>query len=421
MVIDSEMRKRCHINTNEEGDRFVGIKADSDDVVVYFPVGYHLPENENDIKRDILHLFQVLAEFTDCSDRVLTMNKFEAPQSVDFPINAYLEVINYFMEKNSYYMETEPIYKTRDRGNIDWAKTIQRQKAFIQSNFSPVYTKYTVRESTPNENKLITHIHRHCVYESFSKLGWLFTPYMPEPPQIPLDVKRFIIALNDKLATTFNDKDKKLFRSMKSMLEYMDEKPSETQFYFGTDYFESVWERLVDRVFGIKDKKDYFPRARWRLRKGKHKEKYPLEPDSIMLHNDKIYVLDAKYYRYGISGNPDHLPDSSSINKQITYGEYIQKQRSMRNESLYNAFIMPYDAAKNYFGFTAPFGNVGEAVGDWKGDTYYYERIQGIVVDTRYLMYHYTGNPRNSIIALAESIEKSLVENNGLLPQTSSV
>ncbi len=94
------------------------------DVVVYFPVGYHLPENEIDVKRDILHLFQVLAEFTDSSDRVLAMNKFEAPQSVDFPINAYLEVIYYFMEKNGYYMETEPVYKTRDRGNIDWAKTI---------------------------------------------------------------------------------------------------------------------------------------------------------------------------------------------------------------------------------------------------------------------------------------------------------
>ena len=420
MLIDSAIHKRCHINTNEEGDCFVGIKADSEDAVVYFPVGYHLPENETDIKRDILHLFQMLAEFTNSSDRVLAVKKFEAPQSVDFPINAYLEVIYYFMEKNTYFMETEPIYKTRDRGKIDWAKTIQKQKALVQSNCSPVYTQYTVRESTPNENKLITHIHRHCVYESFSKLGWLFTPYMPEKPQIPLDIKRFIIALNDKLATTFNDKDKKLFRAMKAMLEYMDEKTLEKQFYFGTDYFETVWERLIDRVFGVKNKKDYFPRTRWRLQKGKHKEKYPLEPDSIMLHNGKIFVLDAKYYRYGISGNPDHLPDSSSINKQITYGEYIQMQRSLPNESLYNAFIMPYNAAKNYFGFSDPFGNIGEAVGDWKVDTYYYERIQGIVVDTRYLMYHYTGNPKNSIIALAESIEKAILENNGLLPTASS-
>lgn len=411
MEKNSEILKHCHVNTNEKGDRFVGIKADSDGVVVYFPIGYQLPEKELDIKRDILHLFQILAEFTDNSNRVIAMKKFESPQSVEFPINAYLEVINYYMEKNGYYIETDPVFKTRDRGNIDWAKTIQRQKPLIQSNFSPVYTQYTVRESTHNENKLITHIHRHCVYESFSKLGWLFTTYMPEPPLIPLDVKRFIIALNDKLSTTNNDKEKRLFKSMKDMLEYMDEKTSEKDFYFGTDYFEVVWEKLIDRVFGVKNKKDYFPRTRWRLQKGKYKEKYPLEPDSIMIHDGKIYVLDAKYYRYGISGNPDHLPDSSSINKQITYGEYIKQRHNTPNECLYNAFLMPYNSAKNYFDLNEPFGNIGEAIGDWKGDTYYYERIQGIVVDTRYLMYHYTGNPRNSIINLAKSIEAAIVEN----------
>lgn len=411
MEISSQILKYCHVNTNEEGDRFVGIKADSDKVVVCFPIGYQLPEKELDIKRDILHLFQVLAEFTDSSDRVLTMKKFKESQLVDFPINAYLEIINHYINKNGYYMETDSIFKTRDRGNINWAKTIKRQKPLIQANFSPVYMEYTVRESVPNEKKLITHIHRHCVYESFSKLGWLFTTYMPEPPLIPLDVKRFIIALNDKLVITNNDKDKRLFKAMKDMLEYMDENTSEKQFYFGTNYFERVWEQLIDRVFGVKNKKEYFPRTRWRLQKGKHKEKFPLEPDSIMIHNNKIYVLDAKYYRYGISENPNHLPDSASINKQITYGEYIYKQRNISNECLYNAFIIPYNASKNFFGFNEPFGNIGEAIGDWKDNSYYYERIQGIVVDTRYLMYNYTGNTKNSIISLAESIEAAINEN----------
>lgn len=70
-------------------------------------------------------------------------------------------------------------------------------------------------------------------------------------------------------------------------------------------------------------------------------------------------------------------------------------------------FIMPYNAAKNYFGFTTPFGNIGEAVGDWKGDTYYYERIQGIVVDTRYLMYHYTGNSKKKHNSISRIYRKS--------------
>ena len=43
-----------------------------------------------------------------------------------------------------------------------------------------------------------------------------------------------------------------------------------------------------------------------------------LEPDTIMLQNGKCYILDAKYYNYGISWNPNALPASSSI--EITNG-----------------------------------------------------------------------------------------------------
>ena len=53
-------------------------------------------------------------------------------------------------------------------------------------------------------------------------------------------------------------------------------------------------------------------------------------------------------------------------------------------------------------------GNIGEAVGDWRNNQKYYERIQGIVMDTRYLMYHYTGNPMKEKVALAECIEDVL-------------
>ena len=137
MEKESGLRKRCHINTNEEGDRFVGVKADTEGAVVYFPIGYQLPDDEMELKRDVLHLFQVLAEFTDVSDKVLAKKSFETPQSVDFPINAYLEIINYYME-SGYYMERDRVFKTSDRGNIDWARTIQRQPALIQANLTPV-------------------------------------------------------------------------------------------------------------------------------------------------------------------------------------------------------------------------------------------------------------------------------------------
>lgn len=420
----SDLFNRCRVNKNDDGDRFVGVKAEDDNVVVYFPIGYELPKTEQDLRQDILHLFSVLAEFTSRDDRILPMKKFEAPQSVDFPINAYLEIINYFMEQNGYYTEKEPVYKTNDRGKIDWSRTIKRQRPLIQVNGSPVYTQYTVRFSSPNDKNLITQIHKYCVYESFSKLGWLFTPLLPEQPLLRRDDKMFLSVLYEKMANTYNDRDKRLFSAMISMIEYLDEQPNQKQFYFGTDRFEYVWEKLIDRVFGIKDKQNYFPKTRWTLRTGKKKTNAALEPDTIMLYDGKIYVLDAKYYRFGITGDPNDLPESSSINKQITYGEYIYTQKKFKEKygedvPVYNAFIMPYNANNNLFSSNEIFLNIGEATGDWKTKGHRYERVQGIVVDIHYLMHHYIGKTENQIMQLAKSIESAFERNKGALPTDS--
>ena len=57
---------------------------------------YYVPDDDNEIRTDIKHLIQVLSEFTTNEDRLLSVNKFAAPQSVDFPINAYKSVIEYY-------------------------------------------------------------------------------------------------------------------------------------------------------------------------------------------------------------------------------------------------------------------------------------------------------------------------------------
>ena len=69
---------------------------------------------------------------------------------------------------------------------------------------------------------------------------------------------------------------------------------------------------------------------------------------------------------------------------------------------------MPFNMGKNYFNITDFVGNIGEATGDWRHNRKLYERIQGIVMDTRYLMYHYSGKPLKEKIALAECIEAVL-------------
>ncbi len=159
-LVDDDIKKHCHVNSNEDGDRFVGIKADSNNAMVYFPIGYELPETDAEIRTDIKHLIQVLSEFTTKDDRLLAVNKFAAPQTVDFPINAYKSVIEYyFFIGGTYYVEKkEQVYITAPTGKQDWARTARKQMPLVQSRngvSSFVFTQFEVRSSTPNDTKEI--------------------------------------------------------------------------------------------------------------------------------------------------------------------------------------------------------------------------------------------------------------------------
>ena len=295
MDLEKNIRERCRVNTNDEGENFVGVKADTSDAVIYFPIGYSLPENDDDLRTDINNLFMVLAAFMK-EDRLIEDSKFAAPRSVDFPMHAYIKVIRGFLRAGRYYVETDPRYRTDTKGNASWPRTVREQRALVQKNGSLVFTNMTVRSVTPNANKKITQIHRYCVYKAFEKMGWLYVPYMPEQPGPHPETKEALYILTQKLASTNNDVEQELFSAMRDMLLYEDEKNDDKQYFFGTDFFERVWERMVDKAFGIEDKEQYFPRTRWLLDYGRNKKKPALQPDSIMIYGGKTYVLDSKLY-----------------------------------------------------------------------------------------------------------------------------
>ncbi len=202
-----------------------------------------------------------------------------------------------------------------------------------------------------------------------------------------------------------------MFSAMKAMLEYLDKDASEMQFYFGTDHFETIWEKMIDKAFGIDNKDEYFPRTRWLLDYGDGKAKKPLIPDTIMIFNDKYYVIDSKFYRYGSTGNSDHLPNGSDINKQITYAEYIEKAKEIHADNIYNCFLMPFNHEANVFSTISEIKNIGEAIGEWRytdkePHLKKYERIQGVVIDVRFLMKNYICISDKQKKELADEIEK---------------
>lgn len=399
---DFSIRDKCKVNTNKDADTFVGIMCDDGDISIHFPLGYHISSDEKELRKDILLLVNTIESTLGHTESILLDNSEECNQT-GFPIQAYLKVIYDYYERG-YYREREVEYNVSQRGKINWARTIKTQRAVLQDD-EAYYLNFVTKRNSVNENELIALIHEFCVYESFSKIGWLFTGGMPRKPQIKRNNKLFFTVLADKLSRTFNDKNKALFTSMITIIRNMQDEAAATNYRYGTYRFEYVWEALIDRVYGIEGKDAYFPKTTWRVN-GKRYDNASLEPDSIMIRGNDIYVLDAKYYKYGASKMLWDLPESTSINKQITYGEYIANNKTA-NGKVFNAFLMPFDANSDIWK-TGTIYAIGEASGDWRDNTKLYEHIQGIMIDVKYLMQITVKEDTSEINRLATCIEAAI-------------
>ena len=406
------LHDKCSVNTNIDTDTFVGIKATDGDISVNFPLGFRLAEDDRTLRKDILLLMSTLKKNTERKDSEI--NNDSAYNAVDMPVQAYLYIIADYYTRG-YYRECESVYEVSKRGRINWGRTVKTQKAYIQDN-AAYYLDFITKKKNPNDNELITLIHKFCVYESFDKIGWLFSSARPEAPEIPFNRKLFHGTVRKKMAETFNDRNRQLLINMLAVIDYLGDDGPSGNFLYGTYRFEYVWESMIDNVYGIKEKEEYFPKTRWNLGK-KAYENAALEPDTVMLVNESenpVYVLDAKYYKFGWSGNPGHLPESTSINKQITYGEYIAEAEKFMDENgnhptVYNAFLMPYNANGKVFNTGKDAFCIGTAESDWKqtDGSKPYEQVVGILLDVKSLM---LSNSRNQdrIIRLAELIEKNM-------------
>ena len=406
------LRDKCSVNTNIDTDTFVGVKAIDGDISISFPLGFRLSDDDKELRKDILLLLNVLSKNTERRDSEI--NYDPAYNSVELPVQAYLYIISDYYSRG-YYKERELSYEVSRKGKINWGRTVKTQKVYLQDD-EIYYLDFVTKKNNINENELITLIHEFCVYESFDKIGWLFTSSVPAEPRIRFNRRLFHGAVRKKISETFNDRNRQLFVNMLAVIDFLGDDGPAGDYRYGTYRFEYVWESMIDRVYGIKDKEDYFPKTRWMI-EGRTHDNASLEPDTIMLVNgekSKVYVLDAKYYKYGWSGNPGHLPESTSINKQITYGEYIAETEKFRNENgegptVYNAFLMPFDSSDNRFGTEDELYYAGSAVSDWKttDGTKPYEQVAGILLDIKTIMKN-SSHDEDRILRLSRLIEEKI-------------
>lgn len=401
-----DIKSKCRVNSNREMDTFVGLRCNDGDICINFPMGYHISEDNKELRKDILLLFATLAANTERRESEL-LGQCSSFDEVDFPLQSYMYLIKDFFARG-YYRELEVSYKVAKTGRINWNRTVKSQRPYVQDT-DVFYLDFVTKKNSIKENELITLIHEYCVYESFERIGWLFTKIMPKKPRIAKRERIFRSVLKEKIANTFNDRNRMLFRHMLAIIDFEGDKDSDKNYRYGTYRFEYVWEKMIDKVFGIENKADYFPKTTWYVN-GDRYDNASLEPDTIMLCGSNVYILDAKYYKYGVTGKVRDLPKSTSINKQITYGEYVVNEEKFKkkhgnNMKVYNVFLMPFDSLKDNYPNNPEMLKVGEAVSNWKDNSEKYQKIQGILIDVKTLMNINVRQEMKEIEKLAELIE----------------
>lgn len=404
-----------------EEDNFVGIKYKKDKVYIYLPIGYDKEifnvEKELSLKQktDLL-LFLKTVNLVKSLYNEKTELGINSGENNEIPYNSFLWLINDYFN-NGLYQEVEKRYFQKSHGKINWKRTLNSEHYFENDRVVYVDPYY---ESNVQINTLITELNNFCLHISFKYIGFLFGKFNLlkcnlKEEKVKENLKYYINIINKELSKSFNDRKKLLLSSMKKIIEMSFNENIANQESFGTRKYEYAWEKMINTTLGTKiDISKFFPNAYWNIQGQIGEDKSKLRPDSILIDSrtKKIYILDAKYYKYGITGNMYDLPHTDSIQKQITYGDHIANNPQIygiEKNSIFNAFILPFNKNKEPFKCSESMKYLGFASSAWrdKKANYNYEKISLLLMDTKYVIDCFYHNEKADIAKLIETIEIS--------------
>lgn len=420
MAERSPICNKIVLRNARSGDEFVGLKIRGEEKTVTFPMGYGLGEETivfeslNRVQRK--QILNLVGTINACKklkegERISEFNGKRCEKQ--FPLRAILFIIEDFLNHGTYYTEKEILYARAKSGKIAWNRTIKNIQPTASEN-GIAYLDFIIRKNHIQENQLITELHKYCVYKCFELLGFLYTSFLPEKGQVQeSDVaknkKPFLAFLQEKIDNTHLEQNLELFSAMYEFFDKFSTDGELATATYGTRSFQTVWKSLVKKAFSTisqsQKEKYFYPASRWTFSDGTGKRNAPLRPDTIMILDGRCFILDAKYYSYDmlrkIEGGEENeqesvlihgsIPGSDSIQKQITYAQYIDKDIASRNadnrkryrydhKDIFNIFILPADNGDT------PIKYIGSATSDWHDGSKNYHTIHALTIDTKWMM-----------------------------------
>lgn len=412
-VVDIEIN--YHKVTNKVDDSFIGIKIKNNRIDFYYPETYNFDESSIEKSReDVLAILQTISIAKTHSDsRIKVESSFSNNEAI--PLLSYLWIIRDYL-MNGFYINREKVLKKNQRGKVDWKRTLNGQPIISKGNV--VYSDIVV--SVKNElDNIIVEIHKYCVKKSLDILGWLFginsSNFIETKPFYKELKNLYIDTLRKELSQTFDDEKKLRLSNMLSIIEGLSDEQNGNELVYGVDSYAYIFERMINSIFGNRDATKFNPSANWFMKSNDYTIPFPssdLRPDTILIKDNIAYVLDSKFYRFGYTANTKDLPETTSIQKQITYGDFI-KNNKMGDEiqKIRNAFILPYNKFSNKLGLNGTLEYIGYSKTDYRKGVEEHEIIHAFLIDLKYVIETWNkrnhGNDVASLVKQIEDIQKT--------------
>lgn len=401
------------INAND----FIGISIIDNQITLKTPLCFRIENDDKLLKKNIILFLKSLS---------IATKQFEHIKQNDnligeiWPIDSYLWLIKDFVD-NGFYYKREKTYSING-GKIEWRKTLK--KTPIYSNGNIIYKDIITSRMTPTNDE-ISEIYKFCLSKSIDRIGWLFSYTFNIKIQQYKSIKEMIILVRKELSNTFDDIKRQRFEHMLATLSNINSTGiSSKNSTYGIKNYYYVFEKMVNSFFNGIDEKElskYNPVGTWHLINCEKQSSSELRPDTIV-HKTRdgkqyTYILDAKMYKYGglehLDKKIDGLPNTSSIQKQITYGDEVKKiEKYVRN-----AFILPYNKELDRF----KYGNdaimldkqrnlayIGFATSSWRKNDDDQTYVFSFLIDFNYLLNNYQKKNDNETLILFDAIEKKL-------------
>ena len=342
---------------------FVGIRSKTNNIYITFPIGYNIKEEtiskESDEKiRMVYPDIKILMKIMD-SNKIDYYEKGKER----FSFSSAIYIIEDYL-KYGLYNKDGMTLQMNGPGKIDWKETLNSIEPIYYNN-SLIYER-TYTNNKSSKESIITSIQKYCLKISVKVIGWLYNiNKLDLIEQNNLEEKELLFELNKELHNVNEDRKKKLLREMIIFISGTSESKNikNQEFSIGRNHFDKVWEQILRKqIYNFYEEYPCYPRTYYQYNDGTKKYNSKLIPDIIIKKENKIIIVDAKYYKENTT------PDSSDIFKQILYGQYIKNKNKKCN--IKNIFILPKNIEKDKFEHIA-FANADHFKENKKIDVYY--------------------------------------------------